>query len=157
MTEPERRLLTDVLFSDLVKDIREGIIEKIGGLSSAMLDGIAVNVAERMYRLAEPIHGAPIPFDHVLFSQLGDPGRKADSMTRIRIFDTAENARHAVELGASKGEVARYIVNRVEDGRLFTSRERTIVDVATRVGKHWRDQDGVDSALLDELAEATKP
>lgn len=31
-----------------------------------------------------------------------------------------------------------------------------IVDCARRVGEHWRSQDGINAALLDELAEATR-
>lgn len=31
-----------------------------------------------------------------------------------------------------------------------------ILDLGIKIGKHWRDQDGVNGALLDELAQLTR-
>jgi hypothetical protein len=33
---------------------------------------------------------------------------------------------------------------------------RRIQDLASEIGRHWRDQGGVNGALLDQLAELTK-
>lgn len=33
------------------------------------------------------------------------------------------------------------------------ARERRIYDLAIEIGQHWHDQDGVNGALLDELAQ----
>jgi hypothetical protein len=43
-----------------------------------------------------------------------------------------------------------------DQAKIDARRTRKIVDVAKRVGEHWRHQEGVNSALLDELAEATR-
>lgn len=35
-------------------------------------------------------------------------------------------------------------------------RSARIIEIAGRIGAHWRDQEGVNAMLLDELAEATR-
>lgn len=37
------------------------------------------------------------------------------------------------------------------------SREMRIIDAAMKVGEHWRNQDGINAAFLDELEEVTRP
>jgi len=37
------------------------------------------------------------------------------------------------------------------------SRIANIVAIARVIGEHWRTQEGINAALLDELAEATRP
>jgi hypothetical protein len=34
--------------------------------------------------------------------------------------------------------------------------DRRVLELAREIGRHWRDQEGVNAHLLDELAEATR-
>lgn len=38
----------------------------------------------------------------------------------------------------------------------MTSTERLILELAAMIGKHWRDQQGVNSSWLDQLAHSTR-
>lgn len=39
----------------------------------------------------------------------------------------------------------------------YTDRESRIVGIAETIGEHWRDQQAVNSGLLDMLEKATRP
>jgi hypothetical protein len=58
---------------------------------------------------------------------------------------------------SSAGNSRRIDLVRRRKRRRRRSRIARIVAIARVIGEHWRTQEGINGALLDELAEATRP
>lgn len=61
-----------------------------------------------------------------------------------------------VEFGDDKEDI-RYRISRLLERDVELQLARPILEAAHEVGEHWRNQDGVNAAYLDKLAEVTKP
>jgi hypothetical protein len=70
----------------------------------------------------------------------------------------SERWEHARSMGPKYKELSEaYALAAARDDAEPSPNEREILALAMKIGQHWRDQQGVNGGLLDQLAELTKP